>query len=54
MLAKLTVEEGLDRSCPTERFGYLMNTDALGIRVPVLYLHPGFHVFQAIRTDEFL
>ena len=24
------------------------------IRVPVLYLHPGFHAFQAIRTDEFL
>ena len=24
------------------------------IRVPVLYLHPGFHAFQAIRTAQFL
>jgi hypothetical protein len=23
-------------------------------RVPVLYLHPGFHAFQAIRAAEFL
>jgi hypothetical protein len=26
----------------------------LRVRVPVLYLHPGFQAFQAIRTGEFL
>ena len=31
-----------------------LELNSFEIRVPVLYLHLGFHAFQAIRTNEFL